>query len=91
MFEVPIPQGLYQQAVNEAQAHHVSLEAFVAEAIELRLQDEASDFDYVFTPERLAELDKAAASAESHPGYSRAEVDELLAQNKQAWLKKNQS
>ncbi len=42
-----------------------------------------------FTPDRLNELDVAAALAEINPGYSRVELDRLLAEHKKAWLEAN--
>ena len=89
MFDVRIPDDIYQQAARAAQARDVSLEVFVAEAVKLHLQEESEDFDHLFTPEVIAELDGIVAELDAGgKSYSAAEVDAHFIAKRKEWLAK---
>jgi len=89
MFEVPLPDSLYRQAALAAQAHNLSVEAYVAEAVQLHLQDDPEEMDQRFTPAVIEHLDRIAESRGKL--YSAGEVDRLLGENKAEWLAKRPS
>jgi len=86
MYDVRIPERLYEKATQAAQANHVSLEEFVAEAVQLHLQADPGNHDHLFTPEIIAELDAAAAEVRTGKGLTGEQVDKHLAENKAKWL-----
>jgi hypothetical protein len=45
--------------------------------------------DHLFTPERLAHIDKAAAQMKAGESYSIEEVREHLAEARAEWIRKN--
>ena len=49
MYEVPIPDHVYQQATQAAAAQHVSVEEFISEAVQLRLKDSDLTIQEMFT------------------------------------------
>ncbi len=49
-----------------------------------------NNFENIFTPEVLAELDASADDAREGKTYSQAQVNELLAENRAAWLEKHE-
>jgi hypothetical protein len=86
MFEIRIPDHVYQQATRAAQAHHLSLEEFVIEALELHAQDEPDNHDNIFTPQVIAELDAAAAEAREGKNIPLEEFQAQRPQWRQEWL-----
>lgn len=91
MYEVRIPDHVYQQVSQAARDQHVSLEEFVTEALQLHLQDDAEDYNHLFTPEVIAQLDAAAADVRAGKSFTGKEVDEFLAENRKEWLEKHAS
>ena len=61
------------------------------EATQLHRQNGTENFDHVFTPKVLSDLDAAAANVETTLGFTRTQVDEYLAENRTAWLEKRES
>jgi hypothetical protein len=88
MYDVPIPDDLYKQAAEAALAHHVSLEAFVAEAVQLRLLDTPGSFDNLFTADVLAAIDKGAQEAREGKSLTMEQVDAHFAAKRKAWQEK---
>jgi hypothetical protein len=62
MYDVRIPDKLYEQAIEAAQTHHVTVDQFILEAVQLHLQDSENP-DEFFTPARVAEIREAQAEA----------------------------
>ncbi|AIE85997.1 hypothetical protein [Fimbriimonas ginsengisoli] len=85
--EVTISDQLYSQAQRVAVEIGVSLDRFVSEAVELRLEDEPSGPKV--TPELVAALRKAKADVEAGNGRTMAQVEESLAAKRAAWLQAN--
>jgi len=91
MHAVQIPDPLFIEAQRAALANGMSLEEFVADAVQLHLPD-PENFDHRFTPEVIAHLDRIAADIDSGgKTYSPLEVDEMLLATKKAWLANHQS
>lgn len=86
-FEVTIPDPLFDGAQRAAVANGLSLEAYLAGAVQLRLQDEPSDdMAWFFTPERIAEIREAAAEARTGNNLAPEQVEAHFAAKKAAWL-----
>jgi uncharacterized protein (DUF1778 family) len=86
MYEIQIPAHVYQQAAQAAEAHHMSLEDFVIEALTLHAQDEPETHDHVFTPQVIAELDAAAAEAREGNNIPLEEFKAQRPKWRQEWL-----
>ena len=91
MHDVPIPDHLYRQATQAAEAHHVTVEAFVAEAVQLLLLDDPENLDHLFTPRVLAAIDKGAEEAREGKSLTMAQVEEQLLAKRKAWLEERAS
>ena len=53
--------------------------------------EEVDDFDHLFTPERLAQIDEAAAEIAAGKGLTIEQLDEELARRRAEWLRINHS
>jgi hypothetical protein len=86
-FEVTIPDPLFAGAQRAAAANGLSLEAYVTDAVQLRLQDEPSDdMAWFFTPDRVMEIREAAAEARTGNNLTPEQVEAHFAAKKAAWL-----
>ena len=62
MHQIQLNDQLYLVAQRRAlAAGFVTVDEYVADVLEHDLQEESENFDYLFTPERLAHIDRAAA------------------------------
>lgn len=69
--EVSIPDPLFDGVRRAAAASGISLEAYVADAMQRRLQeDPEDDMAWFFTSERIAELREASAEARNGESIS---------------------
>ncbi len=50
---------------------------------------ETPNLDHLFTPERLAEIDEAAADVEAGNYFTAEQVREHFKQKREAWIQKN--
>jgi len=85
MFEIPIPDSLYQQATQAAQAHNVTVETFVVEAVQLRLRDEPLRL----TPEQVAIIRQSQADIRAGKGMTLEQVKAELKAHRNEWLAEN--
>ncbi|HEY3781088.1 MAG TPA: hypothetical protein VGL56_08410 [Fimbriimonadaceae bacterium] len=86
MYEIQIPDHVYEQAAKAAEAQHVSLQEFVVEALQLHAEPEdPDDFDYLFTPAILTEIDKSAQEAKDGKSFPIEQVKERRATKRKAW------
>jgi len=90
MYEIRIPDEVYHQAAQAAEARHVSLEAFVTETLQLRLRDEDAAIQKMFTPERLAHIAKAQAQIKAGQSFTPEEARADFAAKRAEWLEANQ-
>ena len=92
MYEVRIPDQIYKQAAQAADAQHMSLEEFVAEAVQLHLYEEETDEPSVqLTREQIAIIRKSQAEIKAGKGLTMDQVEKRLASKKAAWLESHQS
>lgn len=75
MQQVALNDQLYQEAQRRASASgFVTVDEYVADVLRNELDAEAEDFDYLFTPERLAHIDRAAAQIDAGQGIPAEQV-----------------
>jgi len=93
MHEVQLTEQLYKEARRRAtQAGFSSVDEYVADVVNQDLHEPVDDFDYVFTPERIAHLDRISAEIKSGAKtFTMAEVKEHFEKKREAWLKKHTS
>jgi hypothetical protein len=85
MYDFRIPDEVIQKAAQKADAQHVSLDQFITEAVQFRLQDDPDNFDYLLTPELLAAIDKSAQQAKDGKSFPIEQVKERQAAKRKAW------
>lgn len=91
MYEVRIPDQVYQQAAQAADAQNVSLEEFVTEAVQLLLHDQAGERQNVrLTPEQITIIRKSQAEIRAGEGLTMSQVEERLASKKAEWIEAHQ-
>lgn len=83
-----LPDPVYAEAQRAADAAGFSsLETYVVDL----LAQGAENYDYLFTPERLATIDRADAEVLSGRYRTVEQLDARLAETKAAWRKANPS
>jgi hypothetical protein len=92
MHQVRLADNLYKEAEQRAtEAGFASVDEYVADVVSNDLHDDPENFDHLFTPERIAHLERASAEAKAGgKTYSVEEVKEHLKQNRQEWLKNHE-
>lgn len=81
---------LYKKASRRAvEAGFKTIEEYAADVLASDLQDDTENFDHLFTPERLAHIDEAAAQIKAGQSYTMEEVREHLATYRADWIQKN--
>ena len=87
MHHVQLDSQLYQQAQRRAtEAGFKSVDEYVADLLRLDLED-GEKLDHLFTPERLAHIDRAAAQIDAGLGIPAEQVREHLAKRRDEWLR----
>ena len=70
-----------------AESGYSSVDEYIADLVVHDISDEASDFADVFSPERIAELDRISAEIKAGgKTYTMAEVAEHFENKRKAWL-----
>jgi hypothetical protein len=88
--QIQLNDQLYQDAQRRAaEAGFGSVDEYVADVLQHDLREEIEDFDHLFTPERLAHIDRAAAQIDAGLGLTSEQVDVELAKRRDEWLRKN--
>ena len=87
MHQVHLPDPLYEQARQRAsEAGFQSVDEYVAEIVESDICAGAADYDHLFTPEVVAELEQIHAEMKvGGKTLTPEEVDESLRRKSQAW------
>ena len=82
---------IYDRAKRRAvEAGFKSVEEYASEVLTNDLYEDTGDYDRLFTPERIAHLDKVAAEVRAGgKTYTMQEVRANLAQNRAEWIRKN--
>jgi PHD/YefM family antitoxin component YafN of YafNO toxin-antitoxin module len=77
MHEIQLNDQLYQEAQRRASAAgFATVDDYVADVLHHDLHEETENFDHLFTPERLAHVDRAAAQIDAGQGISAEQVRE---------------
>ncbi len=75
MHQIQLDDELYQVVQHRAtSAGFETVDQYVADVLQHDLQEETENFDYLFTPERLAHIDRAAAQIDAGQGISAEQV-----------------
>jgi hypothetical protein len=87
MPHVQLPDRLYEQAQKLAgDAGFQSVDDYVADLVESEASADAGNFDHLFTPDVVAELEQIHAEMKrGGKALTAEEVDEQLRQKSQAW------
>ena len=81
MYQIQLDDQLYQDAQRRASAAgFVTLDEYVADVLQHDLHEETENFDYLFTPERLAQIDRAAAQIDAGQGIPSEQVRDYFRQ-----------
>lgn len=91
MQQVQLDEKLFKEAQRRAaQAGFSSVDEYVADVLSHEINEETEDnFDHLFTPERLAKIDAAAAEIKAGKFFTAEEVREHFEQKRAAWIQKN--
>lgn len=73
MYDVRIPDSLYQQASHAAEARHVSVDEFIAEVVQLHLQDNG-DAPIRLTDKQATIIAKAEADIDAGKFFTSEQV-----------------
>jgi hypothetical protein len=75
MHQIQLDDQLYQEAARRASAAgFVTVDEYVADVLQHDLNAETEDLDFLFTPERLAHIDRAAAQIDAGQGIPAEKV-----------------
>lgn len=89
MHAVPLSDSLFERAQLAAAASGLSLEHFVAEAIQVHLMDDAGELSSRFTPGVISALDRAASQADSGQMMTFGEYQERERSAREQWRRKH--
>ncbi len=89
MHQVRLDEKLYREAERRArEAGFGSVDEFVADRLESDFSYDQENFDHLFTPEVIADLDKISDEIKAGgKTYTMQEVDEHLEKKRQEWLR----
>lgn len=89
MHRIQLNDELYQFAQRRAaESGCNSVDEFVADWLQHE-QDEEEVIQRLFTPQRLAQIDRAIAEVEAGGGLSREQAQAELARRRDEWLRQN--
>ncbi len=87
MHQISLDDQLYQYVQRRAaESGCASADEYVALLLRQEQQDD-ENFDHLFTPERLAHIDRAAASIAEGRGLTSEQADAELAKRRDEWLR----
>lgn len=87
MQQIQLSDQIYQQAQQRAaEAGFQTVDEYVAEIVESDVLTAAADFDHLFTPEVVDQLDQLYTQVQNGAKtYSPQEVDDHFERKSQAW------
>ena len=88
---IQLPEPLYDGAAQAAASAGLSLEAFVLDAVQSRVEDDTGVPDSFFTPQIVAEIDAAIVEADKGGSLTVAETWEELAKFQESRLAKRRA
>jgi hypothetical protein len=84
MHQVHLNEELYREAQRRAlEAGFGSVDEYVADVLQQDIED-ADNLDHLFTPERLAHIDRAIAEIDAGHGFATDEVREHFRKKRDA-------
>jgi hypothetical protein len=94
MHQVQLDERLYKEAQRRAsEAGFASVDEYVADVVSHDLIEdsvgETPNLDHLFTPERLAHIDAAAAQIEAGNYFTAEQVREHFKKKRAAWIQQN--
>ena len=86
--QVQLSAELYRQAEERAKSSGFpSVDAYIADIVAQEMVEDAEDLDHLFTPERLATIDRASVQLESGQSLTLDEVRSHLRTTRNNWLR----
>ena len=90
MHHIQLNDELFEEAKRRAvAAGFQTVDEYVADFLQHDVYEESEDLDHLFTPERLAHIDRATAQIDAGRGLTPAQVEAELAKSRAQWLKQN--
>ncbi len=90
MHHIQLNDQLYEEAQRRAaDAGFGSVDEYVADMLQHDLQEQTENFDHLFTPERLAHINRAAAEIDAGKGLTLEQAKAELAKRRDEWLRQN--
>jgi len=90
MPQVQLTDQVYNESQRRAtEAAFSTVDEYVADVVSHDLHEETQDLDHLFTPERLAHIDKAEAEINAGMFHTAAQADAELARRRAEWLGQN--
>jgi hypothetical protein len=90
MHQVQLNDQLYKEVRRRAtEAGFSTVDEYIAEVLSHDLHDDTENLDHLFTPERLAHIDKAEAEIKAGNFYTADQADAELAKRRAEWLRNN--
>lgn len=85
MRQIQLNDQIYEQAERRAsEAGFTSVDEYVADVVQQNLVEETENFDHLFTPQRLAEIEQAAADVDAGNYYTAEQVREHFRKKRDA-------
>jgi len=90
MQQVQLNDHLYKKVQRRAaEAGFSTVDEYIADVLSHDLHEGTENLDPLFTPERLAHIDKAEAEIKAGNFYTTDQADAELAKRRAEWLRKN--
>ena len=90
MHQVQLSDKLYKEAERRAsEAGFSTVDEYIADVVSHDLLEETENLDHLFTPERLAHIDKAEAEIKAGNFYTAEQADAELVKRRAEWLREN--
>jgi hypothetical protein len=90
MYQVQLSDKLFKEAERRAmEAGYSTVDEYVADVVSHDLHEGTENLDHLFTPQRLAHIDKAEAEIKGGNFYTAEQADAELAKRRAEWLRKN--
>jgi hypothetical protein len=91
MAQIELSDQLFAEAQRKAAAVGMSVDRFVADAVQLHLHEALDDTRSIsLTSEQVATIRQSQAEIKSGKGLTMEQVDQQLAAKRAAWLKTHQ-
>ena len=83
MHQIQLNDQLYQEVERRASSSgFVTVDEYVADVLQHDLHDETENLDYLFTPERLAHINRAVAQIDAGQGIPAEQVRDRFRQKR---------